>query len=89
MIQLCIINNYGTLFNFILREMDLLYGKILECSVFLYGYLNPKSSDFLLGLHRSLAHQGSAKILGISTPMSFRNGFRDPCVSRSLEHLFA
>jgi hypothetical protein len=32
-------------------------------------YVKPKLSDFLLDLHRSLAHQGSAKILDISTGM--------------------
>ncbi len=31
--------------------------------------LKPKLSDFLLDLHRSLAHQGFAKILDIATGM--------------------
>ena len=31
--------------------------------------LSPKLSDFLLDLHRSLAHRGFAKILDISTGM--------------------
>ena len=43
--------------------------------------LKPKLSDFLLDLHRSLAHQGSPKILDISTgiPAVFAN----PYASRS------
>jgi hypothetical protein len=43
-------------------------------------------SDLLLDLHRSLAHQGSAKILDISIPISFRDGFREPlCIKTSVE----
>ncbi len=45
--------------------------------------------DFLLDLHRSLAHQGSVKILDISTPMSFRGGFRELLCIKISAHLFA
>jgi len=41
----------------------------------------PKLSDFLLDLHRSLAHQGSAKILDISTGMPAV--FANPYASKS------
>jgi hypothetical protein len=41
----------------------------------------PKLGDFLLDLHRSLAHQGSAKILDISTGMPAV--FANPYASRS------
>ena len=65
-------------------------GSIEKNIKILLNILIPKSSDFLLDLHRSLAHQGSAKILDISTPMSFRDGFRelleiDVFISRILE----
>ena len=43
--------------------------------------LLPKLSDFLLDLHRSLAHQGSAKILDIYTDMPAV--FANPYASRS------
>ena len=43
--------------------------------------LKPKLSDFLLDLHRSLAHQGFAKILDISTGMPVV--FANPYASRS------
>jgi len=43
--------------------------------------LKPKLSDFLLDLHRSLAHQGFAKILDISTGMPAV--FANPYASRS------
>ncbi|MEA3417652.1 MAG: hypothetical protein U9R02_16165 [Thermodesulfobacteriota bacterium] len=41
----------------------------------------PKLSDFLLDLHQSLAHQGFAKILDISTGMPVV--FANPYASRS------
>jgi hypothetical protein len=43
--------------------------------------LKPKLSDFLLDLHRSLAHQGLAKILDIS--MGIPVFFANPAASRS------
>jgi len=43
--------------------------------------LKPNLSDFLLDLHRSLAHQGFAKILDISTGMPAV--FANPYASRS------
>ncbi|MEA3417240.1 MAG: hypothetical protein U9R02_14030 [Thermodesulfobacteriota bacterium] len=43
--------------------------------------LKPKLSDFLLDLHQSLAHQGFAKILDISTGMPVV--FANPYASRS------
>jgi len=43
--------------------------------------LKPKLSDFLLDLHRPLAHQGRAKILDISMGMPVV--FADPAASRS------
>jgi len=49
----------------------LLQGK-LALNVGLYAkqpFIEPKLSDFLLDLHRSLAHKGFAKILDISTGM--------------------
>jgi len=41
----------------------------------------PKLNDFLLDLHRSLAHQGLAKILNISMGMPVV--FANPAASRS------
>ena len=43
---------------------------------------------FLLDRHWSLADQGSAKILDISIPMSFRGGFRKPLCIKISAHLF-
>jgi len=43
--------------------------------------LIPKLSDFLLDLHRALAHQGFVKILNISTGMPVV--FANPYASRS------
>ncbi|MCD4763702.1 MAG: hypothetical protein K8R28_06735 [Desulfobacterales bacterium] len=43
--------------------------------------ITPKLSDFLLDLHRSLAHQGFAKILDISTGMPAV--FANPYASKS------
>jgi hypothetical protein len=51
----------------------------MSCS---YQNVLPKLSDFLLDLHRSLAHQGSAKILDISTGTVAV--FANPYASRSL-----
>jgi hypothetical protein len=47
----------------------------------LENQLKPKLSDFLLDLHRSLAHQGFAKILDISIGMPAV--FANPYASRS------
>jgi hypothetical protein len=43
--------------------------------------LKPQLSDFLLDLHRSLAHQGLAKIINISMGMPVF--FANPAASRS------
>jgi len=51
--------------------------------------VKPKLSDFLLDLHGSFAQQGSAKILDISIPMSFRDGFRESLCIKISTHLFA
>jgi len=51
------------------------------CVKFIGKLLKPKLSDFLLDLHRSLAHQGPAKILDISTGMPAV--FANPYASRS------
>jgi hypothetical protein len=40
-----------------------------EQHLFIHNKVKPKLSDFLLDLHRSLAHKGFAKILDISTGM--------------------
>jgi len=48
--------------------------------------IKPKLSDFLLDLHRSLAHQESSKILDISTGMPAV--FANPYASRS-QHIFS
>jgi hypothetical protein len=48
----------------------------------LFGFeLIPELSDFLLDLHRSLVHRGSAKFLGISTGMPVV--FAKPYASKS------
>jgi len=46
-----------------------------------FVFIRPKLSDFLLDLHRSLAHKGFAKFLDISTGMPAV--FANPYASRS------
>jgi hypothetical protein len=49
-------------------NIQILY-PFLKLNVIVAPYLEPKLSDFLLDLRRSLPHKGFAKILDISTGM--------------------